>query len=274
MPLLMGVLNVTPDSFYDGGRYLEADAAERRVEALLAQGTDIIDIGAESTRPGSASVPPIEQIRRLAPAVARGVAHGAFVSVDTTSAQVAEHCLARGVRMVNDVSCLSEPRLAGVTAEAGGWLVIGHSRAPMSEMSGFSQWPDDDYADIVRDVMEDWGKARDTAIAEGMPLERLVFDPGLGFSKNARHCYSLLARLDEFRSLGVPMLIGPSRKSFIAVVDGSAVDDRLGGTISSCLIGAQAGAAAVRVHDVAPVRQALLVWQRSRRQESGGTEHA
>ena len=262
LPLLMGVLNVTPDSFFDGGEYLDGESAAQRVETLIHEGADIIDIGAESSRPGSRVVPAVEQIQRLEPVLVKAVARGVFVSVDTTDAEVAEYCLARGARMINDVSCLSQPKLASATAAVGGWLVLNHSRTPMSEMSGFSQWPDDDYTDIVEDVMMDWGQASARAVAAGMQADRLVFDPGLGFSKNARHCFEILGRLSEFHALGVPTLVGPGRKSFIADVDGSPPGERLGGTVAACLSSANAGAAVLRVHDVAAVRQALGVWQR------------
>ncbi len=263
-PLLMGIVNTTPDSFSDGGRYLDAAAGMKRVDDLLRQGVDIIDIGAESSRPGSPEVPADEQLRRLGPTLDHALAQGAFVSIDTTSPRVAARCLERGAQMINDVSFLRQEALAHVTSAHDAYLVLNHSRAPMSEMGGFSQWPDDDYADIVEDLKLDWGQTKDRAMRAGMTAERLVFDPGFGFSKNARHCFALLARLGEFRDLQVPMLVGPGRKSFVGSVDDSGPGERIGGTIAACLLSAQAGADVLRVHDVREVRQALLVWERTR----------
>jgi dihydropteroate synthase len=267
----MGVLNSTPDSFSDGGRYLRPADARQRVSQLLAEGADLLDLGAESSRPGSEEVPAEVQIARLTPALEAATEQGAFVSIDTTNPVVAGHCLARGARMINDVSCLRQPELAKAAAAHNAWLVLSHSRAPMAQMAGFSQWPDDAYADIVHEVMEDWGTALDRAEREGLSKDRLVFDPGFGFSKNAHHSFELLTRLEEFRALGVPILTGPGRKSFIAAVDGSPPEKRLGGTIAACIASARAGADLVRVHDVAEVKQALLVWYRTLALETGGS---
>lgn len=254
----MGILNLTPDSFYDGGRHQHR--VEERVAELLARGADLLDLGAESTKPGSPEVPAEEQWKRLEPALEVALESRAFVSIDTMSPAVAERCLVRGAHLINDVSCLRDPELARVAAAHDAWLVLSHSRGSMSEMGGFSHWPDDGYDDIVEDVKSDWGEARERAMQAGMRPERLIFDPGIGFSKNARHCFELLARLDEFRSLQAPMLVGPSRKSFIAALDESFPGDRLGGSIAACLACAQAGANVLRVHDVFEVRQALRVW--------------
>ncbi len=259
-PLLMGVVNVTPDSFFDGGRYLSPEEARLRVDQVLEAGADIVDIGAESTKPGSPEVAAREQLTRLSTALEHALDRGAFVSVDTMNTEVAAACLARGAHMINDVSCLRDPELAAVAAEHHAFLVITHSRVPMSQMAGFSQWPDDDYADIVQDVLADWGRAAETAMRAGVRKEKLIFDPGIGFAKNARHCFELLSRLREFTSLGVGILSGPSRKSFIADIDGSSASERLGGTIAACLLSAENGADVLRVHDVAEVRQAIGVW--------------
>ena len=149
---LMGVLNVTPDSFYDGGRHATPEAAARRIDELLAEGADILDIGGESSRPGAEPVPAAEQIRRIEPAVRYAVDRGALVSVDTTSPEVAEHALRLGAVLVNDVSCLADPELAAVCARFGSGLVIMHSRGPMSKMPGFSQYPETGYRDVVAEV--------------------------------------------------------------------------------------------------------------------------
>jgi dihydropteroate synthase len=258
-PLLMGVVNVTPNSFFDGGRYLDPEAAKARVDRLLEDGADLLDIGAESTKPGAPVVSADEQLERLDPVLERALATGVPVSVDTTSAAVAEAVLSRGVTMINDVSCLAEPALARAVAGHSAWLALTHVRGPMSAMSGFSQWPDRDYPDIVSEVAREWDAARQTAVSLGVERERVMFDPGLGFAKNARHSFALLRHLRSFKALGAPVLIGPSRKSFIGAIDGSPAEQRLGGTIAASLCATLVGADVLRVHDVFEMRQALGV---------------
>jgi dihydropteroate synthase len=268
----MGVVNTTPDSFSDGGRYLAPDAAIEKVDRLAAAGSDFIDIGGESTRPGAAAVPADEQLRRIEPALRHAVDHtDCAVSVDTTLAAVAEQALEWGADVINDISCLSEPSLASAAAKHGAALVIMHSRGAMSGMKGYSTWPDDDYQDIVRDVLRDWMPARERAVDLGVASDEIYFDPGLGFAKNARQSMEVVARLDEFASAGAPLLVGPSRKSFIGAVDGSEPGDRLGGTIAACLECVKRGAAVLRVHDVQPVRQAILLARALREQAESST---
>ncbi|HTQ05900.1 MAG TPA: dihydropteroate synthase [Polyangiaceae bacterium] len=262
---LMGVLNVTPDSFYDGGRYVGADAARVQVDRLLAEGAAIIDVGAESSRPGAESVPASEQLERLDAALRHAVARGALVSIDTTSPEVAERALALGARLVNDVSCLAEPELARVTARAGATLVLMHARGPMSAQRGFSVYPEAGYADVVADVLGEWRSARDRAADAGLDPRDVWLDPGLGFAKNARQSFELLARLAELTQEGVPVVVGPSRKSFIASVDGAPPAERLGGTVAACLAAVERGARVLRVHDVLAVGQALAVARLARR---------
>jgi dihydropteroate synthase len=257
--LLMGVLNVTPDSFFDGGRYLTPESARERVDRLIAEGADIIDIGAESSRPGSEPVPAAEQLERMAAALRYAVEKGRPVSVDTTSPEVAERALALGARIVNDVSCLADAELARVTARARAELIIMHSRGPMSAQRGYSVYPDAGYRDVVAEVQDEWRAARDRAVGAGLRAEDVWFDPGLGFAKNARQSFELLARLDEFRALAAPIVVGASRKSFLAAADGSPPDQRLGGTVAACLLAARRGAHVLRVHDAAVVRQAFAV---------------
>jgi dihydropteroate synthase len=172
---------------------------------------------------------------------------------------VAERMLAIGAGLVNDVSCLQDVDLAKVTARAGATLVLMHTRGALGSMSGFSDYPDDAYGDVVADVRREWSAARDRAVAAGLPADRVWFDPGIGFGKNARQSFELLRRLAELRDLGVPMLVGASRKSFIRAVDDVGPEERLGGTIAACLWCAAQGAAVLRVHDVRAVRQALSV---------------
>ena len=251
---------MTPDSFSDGGLYDTPQAALDQIDRLVAAGADIIDIGGESTRPGAPTVPTAEQLRRIEPALRYAIDKtDCIVSVDTTRADVANRVLEWGADVINDISCLSEPELASAVAKHSASLVIMHSRGAMSEMKGYSTWPDDDYQDIVRDVLRDWTPARDRAIEAGVASHEIYFDPGLGFSKNAKQSIEAMARLDEFAKENAPILVGPSRKSFIGAVDGSAPSDRLGGTIAACLECVRRGATILRVHDVQPVRQALLL---------------
>jgi len=258
----MGVVNATPDSFFDGGRYASAADARAHADMLLTDGADILDIGGESTRPGSTAVPAEEQLARIEPVVRHALARsGVIVSVDTTSADVARRVLALGAHVINDVSCLSDPELARVTARTDAVLVLMHSREPMSEISGYSAYPDDAYQDVVREVLEEWRAARDRAVAAGMRAENVWLDPGIGFAKNARQSFELLSRLTELTREGVPVVVGPSRKSFIAAVDGTPPEERLGGTIAACLHAVASGASVLRVHDVRAVKQALLVTQ-------------
>jgi len=267
--LLMGVLNVTPDSFFDGGRYDDAASASRRIDELLADGADLIDIGAESTRPGAAAVPADEQIARLEPALHYALRTGVLISVDTASAEVARHALTLGAHLINDVSCLADDDLARACAAHHAPLIIMHARGPASSMAGFSVYPDAGYEDVVEDVRREWRAARARALAAGMVSEDVYFDPGLGFAKNAQQSYTLLARLAEFQSEGL-MVVGPSRKSFIAAVDGAPPEQRLGGSVAACLVAAARGAAIVRVHDLREVRQALAVTAVVERQSGPG----
>jgi len=260
----MGVLNVTPDSFSDGGLYMGPEQAKKRVDELLAGGADLIDIGGESTRPGAPSVSAEEQIGRIEHALVYAARERrALVSVDTTSSQVARYALSQGAAVVNDVSCLADDELARVVAESGGSLVIMHARGPMSQMPGFSNAPANAYGDIVRDVEIEWRVARERAVRQGLCEDEIVFDPGLGYMKNALHSLELLRRLGEFEKIGAPILVGPSRKSFIAKTTGrdAPPSERLGGTIAACLAAVDGGAAILRVHDVFEVRQALVVHQ-------------
>jgi dihydropteroate synthase len=259
--VLMGVLNVTPDSFYDGGRYADADAAESRVDSLLEEGAHILDLGGESSRPGSPSVSAEEQKERVARALTHAVARGAIVSIDTTHPDVADFALSAGARIVNDVSFLADPNLARVAARHDAVLILTHCRGPMSSMPGFSDWPDDDYADVVAEVITEWERARERACAQGLSRDAIWCDPGLGFSKNARHSFDVLRGLRRFEALGTPIVVGPGRKSFIASIDPSPPEERLGGTVAACLTAAQNGATVLRIHDVRPVRQALAVYR-------------
>lgn len=257
--VVMGIVNVTPDSFYDGGRYLDNSAAIVRIQQLVQEGADIIDLGAESSRPGSVAVSADTQLERLIPPLEFAVAQGLAISIDTTHPEVAAACLARGAHIINDVSCLRDTGLASAAAQYGSWLILMHSRAPMSEMKGFSLWPDDDYRDIVEDVANDWGEARSRAINMGVTRSKIIFDPGFGFSKNARHSFELLQRLREFKSQDALIMSGVSRKSFLSWNDPAPPAQRLGGSIAGAVLSLQQGADLLRVHDVLETRQAQAV---------------
>jgi len=254
----MGICNVTPDSFSDGGEHATVDAAKAHVDAMIAEGADVIDVGGESTRPGAAPVPAKEQLARVLEVV-RYASMRSCVSIDTTLPEVAAACLDAGACVVNDVSCLKDDALAKVAAAHGAALVLMHARATQAEMRGFSAWPDDAYADVVADVLRDWEAAAARAVSAGMTRDALVMDPGLGFAKNARHSAELLRRTAEMvEALDVPVLIGASRKSFLAMADRDAGPrDRIGASIAAAIHAARAGAAMLRVHDVRATRQAV-----------------
>jgi dihydropteroate synthase len=265
--LVMGILNRTPDSFSDGGEHFEERAAHERVRVLLTEGADLIDVGAESTRPGAPPVADDEQIARIGGLIRECAARGVIVSIDTTSPRVAAWALAEGASAVNSVSLEPAAELGRLAARHGAALVLMHSRGSMEVMRGYSTYDDDAYGDVVADVAREWSAAADRAIAAGLPREALILDPGLGFAKNARHSLELCARLRELTRLGFPVLVGPSRKSFIAVTAGRRLADgawpppseRLGGTIAVTLACIARGASIVRVHDVAALRQAISV---------------
>jgi dihydropteroate synthase len=259
-PLLMGICNVTPDSFSDGGKYLTPEAARSRVDELLAEGADIVDVGGESTRPGSSPVSADEQLRRVLPVVSYA-AKKALVSIDTTSAEVARECLQAGASIVNDVSCLGDEALARVAAEYRAPFVLMHSRGPQAAMRGYSEYPDDAYPDLVTDVLREWGVAAARAEALGVERGALLMDPGLGFAKNARQSAELLRRTSELvAAAGVPVLVGASRKSFLKIADASAAPgERLGASLAAALHAAREGASVLRVHDVRATRQALAL---------------
>ncbi|TGD13849.1 dihydropteroate synthase [Brevibacterium sp. S111] len=249
----MGVLNVTPDSFSDGGRYFDHDRAVAHGLELMATGADIIDVGGESTRPGSARVDEAEELRRVVPVVRDLAAAGAVISVDTMRASVARDSLAAGAHIINDVSAgQSDPTMLSVAAETGAPIVLMHWRGYLDQASATFH-----YEDVVAEVIGELRTRIDEAIAVGVKPENIIVDPGLGFSKNAEHNWQLLAALNEFAALDHRLLVAASRKRFIASLISpddpklaqQAAKDQATATISA--ISAQAGAWAVRVHDPA-----------------------
>ena len=253
-PVLMGVLTVTPDSFSDGGRFYQADAALRRIDELQRQGADIVDIGGESTRPGSASVTADEELRRVMPAVEAAVERFDLpVSVDTTKADVARAALDAGAEIINDISGLRfDPELASLAARSGAGLALMHIRGRPRSMQ-----QDIHYDDLLGEIASELQESVDRALAAGCERDRIVIDPGIGFGKTAEQNLVAIDRLDRFRELGFPILIGPSRKSFIGKTLGLDVDDRLEATLAACVVALMRGARIFRVHDVAAARRAL-----------------
>jgi len=261
---LMGICNVTPDSFSDGGRYFDGDRACAHVDHLLAAGADIIDIGGESTRPGSKPVSAKEQLERALPIVRYAVTKNACVSIDTTSAEVAAACLDAGAHDVNDVSLLRDEDLARVVAGSGATLVLSHARVPQEKMTGPGGFSLAAYTnDVVVEVANEWEAAARRCAELGLPREGLVMDPGLGFSKAGRHSLELLRRANVLvkriaENGEVPVLFGASRKSFLTLIDRDApADQREGASLAAALHAVQAGVTILRVHDVRAARQAI-----------------
>jgi dihydropteroate synthase len=249
--LVMGVVNVTPDSFSDGGRFLDPHAAIAQARRLAAEGADILDIGAESTRPygDAVRVSSDEERARLAPVLPDIIALGHPVSVDTMKASIAAWGIELGAAIVNDVWGLQrDPDMARVVAEHGVPVIIMHNRDAA-----------DPAIDIVGDVMAFFRRSLDIAARAGIARERIVLDPGIGFGKTPQQSIICIARLAELRTFGLPILVGASRKRFIHTVTPSAPTERLGGSIAAHLLAVENGAAMVRVHDVAPTVQALAV---------------
>ena len=250
-PVLMGVLNITPDSFSDGGQFLDPSAAIEQARRLLAEGADIIDIGAESTRPygGMQPVSDADERARLAPVLPAVVALGVPVSIDTMKASVAAWALEAGASIVNDVWGLQrDPAIARVVAAHGAPVVVMHNRESA-----------DPAIDIVADVSEFFSSSLEIAWDAGIARDRVVLDPGIGFGKTPEQSMACIARLNEWRGFEMPLLVGASRKRFIASVVASEPQQRLGGSLAAHLIAAENGAAIIRTQDVAPTLQALAI---------------
>jgi dihydropteroate synthase len=254
---IMGVVNVTPDSFSDGGRFLRADTAVEQGLKLVEEGADLVDIGGESTRPGSEPISAEEELARVLPVI-RGIlqrAPGAVVSIDTSKAAVAGKALEAGARVINDITALAgDPDMAGLAADSGAGLVLMHMQGKPRDMQ-----KNPAYRDVVAEVGGFLESRAAAALQAGVRPEAIVVDPGIGFGKRLEHNLALIRGLDELRRLGYPLLLGASRKSFLGLITGRELDQRLFATVGAHAVGALLGADIVRVHEVAPVRDAVLV---------------
>lgn len=255
-PVVMGILNLTPDSFSDGGLLASSAEALEKGSSMLEQGAEILDVGGESTRPGATPVPVAEEVRRVIPFIRMATAAGLGpLSVDTRNAEVARLALQEGAGIVNDVSGLNhDPAMADVVAAHSAGLVLSHMRGTPATMREKAL-----YGDVAAEVTEELRASLDLALAAGSSLERIVVDPGIGFAKTPRQSLELLGSLASLKALGCPILVGPSRKSFIGDLTGVPASERMPGTIAACVVAYLQGARVFRVHDVGPVVQALQV---------------
>jgi len=265
-PVVMGVLNVTPDSFSDGGRYANLDAAVAHGVEMRRDGADLVDVGGESTRPGAERVDAASEQRRVLPVIRELAAAGVPMSIDTTRAAVAGVALEAGVAAVNDVSGgLADPAMAAVVAQAGCPWVLMHWRGHSRTMRDLAS-----YSDVVKDVCAELNDRIEAALAAGVAADKIIIDPGLGFAKTAEHNWQLTANLDQLLALGYPVLIGASRKSYLGALLADPatgaprpVDEREAATIATSVLAIAAGAWGVRVHDVRATVDALAVWRAS-----------
>jgi len=251
-PAVMGILNVTPDSFSDGGRFFDPATAIRHAEAMAAEGADILDIGAESTRPygGQKPVTAQDEIARLAPVLPEVVKLGLPVSIDTIKADVARWALDQGAAILNDVWGLQkDAAMAPLAAEYGVPVIVMHNREAA-----------DPSIDIMADVLAFLGRSVTIAEQAGIARDRIAVDPGIGFGKTPEQSIETLGKLDRLKALGLPVLVGASRKRFIDTVSPSTTDERIGGSLAAHVVAAEAGAAIIRAHDVAETVQAMKVW--------------
>ncbi|MER7797338.1 dihydropteroate synthase [Microbacterium sp. NPDC096154] len=256
-PQIWGIVNVTPDSFSDGGRFFDAERAVAHGRVLRAQGADVLDVGGESTRPGSQPVGAQEETRRVLPVIEALAADGATVSVDTYRAETARAAIGAGAAIVNDVSGgLADPAILDVVAETGALVALGHWRGPSADMYARAE-----YDAIGPEVANELRERVDAAVAAGIARERIILDPGVGFAKAGEQNWALLRQLDAITALGLPVLIGTSRKRFLdsALGDDASIERKDLATAVTSVLAAQRGAAAVRVHDVVATRDALAV---------------
>jgi dihydropteroate synthase len=256
-PLVMGILNVTPNSFSDGGRYQALEFAVERAEQMIKDGVDIIDIGGESTRPGSPSVPVDEELRRVMPAIYALRELGYPLSIDTCKPDVMREAIIAGADMINDINGFQAPGAIDAVKDSDCGLCVMHMQGTPQDMQARP-----DYDDVVAEVIAFLRERVDALLAAGVARERITIDPGFGFGKSVEHNYALLRSISRMESeLGLPVLAGLSRKSMIGAVTGRSVEQRLAGSLAGALAAVAQGARIVRVHDVAETVDALKVWQ-------------
>jgi dihydropteroate synthase len=255
-PRIMGVLNRTPDSFSDGGRFAGFDAALIQARKMLTEGADIVDVGGESTRPGAAEVSVEEELSRVIPLIERLAGDlGALISVDTSKPEVMRAAVAAGAAMINDVYALRRPQALETAATSGAALCLMHMQGEPRTMQKEPR-----YGDVTEEVKEFLQDREQAVLAAGISPDRIVLDPGFGFGKNLEHNLTLLRRLPELAALGYPLLVGLSRKSMIGtLLGGKPADERVQGSVAAAVIAVQNGASIVRVHDVAPTVEALKI---------------
>jgi dihydropteroate synthase len=254
-PLIMGIVNVTPDSFSDGGLHSSQASAVERARELIAQGADLIDIGGESTRPGAAPVSIDEERRRVLGVIEALAACGVPISADTRKPQLMREAIAAGASFINDISALEAPGALEIIAESAAAVCLMHKRGEPQNMQH-----DPQYEDVVREVREYLSDRVRAARAAGIAAERLVIDPGFGFGKNFEHNLALLRGLPALASLGVPVLAGVSRKAMLGRITGRDASERVHASVAAALFAAERGARILRVHDVLATRDALAVW--------------
>ena len=250
---LMGILNVTPDSFSDGGLFVNLEYAITQAQRMIQEGADILDIGGQSTRPGSIPITPKDELHRVLPILEYLVRETTIpISIDTFCPEVADVCLSAGAAILNDVCGLRDPAMRRVAAKHGKPVVLMHMLGnPQTMQQSIS------YGDVINDLKNFFGRRIREVEDDG--IQEIMIDPGIGFGKTAEHNIEIFHRLQEFKLLGYPLLIGASRKSFIGSITGRPVDDRVDGTIAACVIASMKGVDVVRVHDVKPVKRALQV---------------
>lgn len=253
---VMGILNVTPDSFSDGGRYVDADAACAHAMAMIEQGADLLDIGAESSKPGAVAIDEEEERRRLLPIVRELCRRTTIpLSIDTTKAAIAEEALDAGAALINDISALRfDPRMASVVARSGAGVILMHMQGTPATMQRTAS-----YTYVVEDVRAFLAARLEVAQQAGIPRDRILLDPGIGFGKNCEHNVTLLNHLGAFQTLGRPIVVGVSRKAFLGKILGRTIDERLMGTAGAVAVAIMKGARVVRVHDVAPIRDVVKI---------------
>lgn len=258
MPWIMGIVNVTPDSFSDGGSFLDSERAVEHAQSLIEQGADILDVGGESTRPGAEAVSEAEELRRVIPVIERLASITQIpISIDTTKATVAREALAAGASIVNDVSALTlDPQMVKVCSDSDCGVIAMHMRGTPRTMQDNPQ-----YTDVVSEIVDYLKQRLDSLADQGIDPNRVSLDPGIGFGKTAAHNVEILSNIAAFRALGRPVLIGHSRKRFLKKLIGREIDERTAGTIGVAIALAQQHTDIIRVHDVRAVKDAITAWQ-------------